>query len=149
MKRDPTECPGHWIPKAKIEGFIVNKIRNYVLAENNLLELVRITGEELGSEVSKTRELVDSIADQIRDAIIKLQTVNLPYLGNGVDDLGTDTTLQNYMNFIVQLFRGDCRVLLHVFADQFIIDHFVQDGGGILGKLVGGQALLAGQGKLP
>lgn len=25
-KRGPHECPGHWIPKAKIEGFVIDRI---------------------------------------------------------------------------------------------------------------------------
>ncbi|MFH1397019.1 MAG: putative PEP-binding protein, partial [Candidatus Omnitrophota bacterium] len=56
--------------------------------------------------------------EAIFSTIVKLQTISLPYLGKGIDFLGTDTTLQNYPNFIVQLAEGDHRVLLHVLVDS-------------------------------
>jgi hypothetical protein len=73
LKRDPNDCPGHWIPKATIEGFIIDKIRNYVLTEENLLELVHLTGEEIGSELAGTREHLRSLEEQVRDIDIRLE----------------------------------------------------------------------------
>jgi len=56
LKGGAAECLSHWIPKSKIEGFVIEKIKNYVLTENNLIELMRLTNEELDSEMRNERE---------------------------------------------------------------------------------------------
>ena len=55
-KRGPAECPGHWIPKAKIESFVIDRIRNHILTDENLIELVHLTREELDSEIKAEKD---------------------------------------------------------------------------------------------
>ena len=55
---------------------------------------------------------------QTLDIISSLQRIRLPYIEKGVDELGPVTTLQNYMKFIVQLAKGDPRILYHILADM-------------------------------
>ena len=73
MKRGSDECPGHWIPKAKIEGFVIDKIRNYILTEENLLELVNLTGEALNTEISETKTHIKSLEEHIGDIDSRLE----------------------------------------------------------------------------
>ena len=71
-KRGAKECPGHWIPKSKIEGFVIEKIRNYVLAEDNLIDLMRLTDEEFNGESTAQREQISIFEKQIRDTESRL-----------------------------------------------------------------------------
>ena len=74
-KRGAAECPGHWIPKSKIEGFIIDKIRNCILAEDNLIELVRLTNEELGSGMEFEKDRLNTIERQIDDIESRLENL--------------------------------------------------------------------------
>ncbi|MFC1860130.1 recombinase family protein [Chloroflexota bacterium] len=74
-KRGAAECPGHWIPKPKIEGFIIDKIRNCILAEDNLIELVRLTNEELGSGMEFEKDRLNTIERQIDDIDSRLENL--------------------------------------------------------------------------
>ena len=40
-------CPSPILPRDKVEGFIIDRIKCYILTEENLEELVRLTNEEL------------------------------------------------------------------------------------------------------
>jgi len=55
-KRGAEECPSHWIPKSKIEGFVIEKIRNNILTDDNLIDLMRLTNDELSTEFNAERE---------------------------------------------------------------------------------------------
>jgi len=72
---------------------------------------------DISRKVPATKVITPEVATEISQIIIDLQTIGLPYLENGIDILGTNTTLQNYQNFIVQLAGGNSRILLHIFAD--------------------------------
>ena len=40
-------CPPPTLPKDRVEGFIIDRIKSYILTEENLEELVKLTNEEL------------------------------------------------------------------------------------------------------
>jgi len=73
LKGGAAECLSHWIPKSKIEGFVIEKIKNYVLTENNLIELMRLTNEELDSEMKNEREQKVTLERQINDVESRLE----------------------------------------------------------------------------
>jgi hydroxymethylpyrimidine pyrophosphatase-like HAD family hydrolase len=68
----------------------------------------------------KLNDLDETARQYLYRTISKLQSINLPYIGNGVDVLGSPSTLQNYMRFIEQLAGGDHRVLLHICCDMAV-----------------------------
>jgi len=72
-KRGPSECPGHWIPKSKIEGFIVDRIRSYILTEENLLELASIVNEEIDASMNSVMERQETLELQISDVDSRLE----------------------------------------------------------------------------
>ncbi len=72
-KRGPNECPGHWIPKSKIEGFIVDRIRGYILTEDNLLGLVSILNEEINTSMQSITERQETLELQIDDVDSRLE----------------------------------------------------------------------------
>ncbi len=60
-------CPSPILPKDKVEGFIIDRIKSYVLTEENLEELVRLTNEELCQSCSENRERLELIQAQIEE----------------------------------------------------------------------------------
>ena len=49
-------CPSAMLPKDKVEGFVIDSIKGYILTEENLEELVRLTNEELAHNSSAEKE---------------------------------------------------------------------------------------------
>jgi len=67
MRRGAEACPGRLIPKEKIEGFVLGKIRDYVLTEDNLEELKDMINQEirelLGGQVKRGKILKKQLQD--------------------------------------------------------------------------------------
>jgi len=49
-------CPLPILRKDKVEGFVINRIKDCILTEDNLEELVRLTNEELSQTCAEGRE---------------------------------------------------------------------------------------------
>ena len=60
-------CPLPILPKDRVEGFIIDRIKSYILTEENLEELVRLTNEELCQSCSENRERLELIQAQIEE----------------------------------------------------------------------------------
>ncbi len=60
-------CTSPILPKDKVEGFIIDRIKSYVLTEENLEDLVRLTNEELCQSCSENRERLELIQAQIEE----------------------------------------------------------------------------------
>jgi len=60
-------CPSPILPKDRVEGFIIDRIKSYILTEENLEELVRLTNEELCQSCSENRERLELIQAQIEE----------------------------------------------------------------------------------
>ncbi|GAH48645.1 unnamed protein product, partial [marine sediment metagenome] len=58
-------CPSPTLPKDRVEGFIIDRIKSYILTEENLEELVRLTNEELTQSDGENRERLELIQAQI------------------------------------------------------------------------------------
>lgn len=71
-KRGSEECSGQWLPRKKLEGF-VDKVKNYVLSDENLDELVRITREEIGSNTGSQKDQLEILDGQITDIEDRLE----------------------------------------------------------------------------
>jgi len=72
-KRGPKECLGYWFRKSEIESFAADKIRNYILTKENLLELVRLTTEELDIEMGVEKHELGLLNRQIEDMELRLE----------------------------------------------------------------------------
>jgi predicted RNase H-like nuclease (RuvC/YqgF family) len=58
-------CSSPILPRYKIEGLVIDHIKGYILAEENLEELVRLTNEELAQTSSEDRERLGIVEGQI------------------------------------------------------------------------------------
>jgi hypothetical protein len=51
-------CKTPLLPKARIEGFVVDRIKKYILTEEHLADLVRLTNEELAQTCDDERDKI-------------------------------------------------------------------------------------------
>ena len=58
--------------KDKVEGFVIDRIKGYILTEENLEELVKLTNEELAQSCTKERERLRLLETQIADVNSRL-----------------------------------------------------------------------------
>ncbi|MCL0047861.1 recombinase family protein [Dehalococcoidia bacterium] len=65
-------CKTPLLPKDKIERFVIDRIKQYILTEENLEELVRLTNEELAQTCDEERERLELIQAQIADVDSRL-----------------------------------------------------------------------------
>jgi len=65
-------CRTPLLPKDKIEGFVVDRIKRYILTEENLEELVRLTNEELAQTCDEEQDKVELLNAQIAEVDSRL-----------------------------------------------------------------------------
>lgn len=68
-------CKTPLLPKDKIESFVVDRIKHYILTEENLEELVRLTNEELAQTCDEERgrlQLLEAQLDDVNSRLGKL-----------------------------------------------------------------------------
>jgi hypothetical protein len=65
-------CQTPLLPKERIERFVVDRIKQYILTEENLEELVRLTNEELAQTCEEERERLQFLEAQIADVDSRL-----------------------------------------------------------------------------
>lgn len=65
-------CKTPLLPKDKIERFVIDRIKRYILTEENLEELVKLTNEELAQTCDEERERLELIQAQIADVDSRL-----------------------------------------------------------------------------
>jgi site-specific DNA recombinase len=72
-KQGAGECPGRWVPKAWIEGFIIDKIRNCILSDENIFELVKLTTEDIEDSLGTEWQTLHMLEKQIADVETRLE----------------------------------------------------------------------------
>jgi site-specific DNA recombinase len=60
-------CPSPVLRKDKVEGFVIDRIRGYILTEENLEELVKLTNEELAQTCAEEKERLKLLEAQIAE----------------------------------------------------------------------------------
>ncbi|MBM3132782.1 MAG: recombinase family protein, partial [Chloroflexi bacterium] len=74
LRQDPQVCRGGWIPKHKIEGFVIDRLKDKVLTDENLTTLVRIVNEEMtllsGRRQQRLQE-IDRTLDSVKQKLLK------------------------------------------------------------------------------
>jgi site-specific DNA recombinase len=58
-------CPSQHLPKEKLEKYVIEKIKGYILTDENLADLVKITNEELDGSIGKYKERLQTIDGEI------------------------------------------------------------------------------------
>ena len=65
-------CPSPILRKDKVEGFAIDRIKGYILTEENLEELVKLTNEELAQTCAEEKEKLKLLEAQIAEADSRL-----------------------------------------------------------------------------
>jgi len=65
-------CPSPILRKDKVEGFVINRIKDCILTDDNLEQLVRLTNEELAQTCAEEREKLELLQAQIAEADSRL-----------------------------------------------------------------------------
>jgi len=65
-------CPSPLLPKNKLERFVINRIKSYILTEENLEELVRLTNEELAQTSGESKGRLELLQTQIAEVDSRL-----------------------------------------------------------------------------
>ena len=99
LREGKEECPGVRVPKRRLERFVISRVRDVILEEEHLAELVRMVNEELAeSLVTVTKEL-ESAMKQVAQIKFRLQhhydaletgTLDLHDLGPRIHELRED-----------------------------------------------------------
>ena len=87
LRQGPKACPGHWLPRETIEGFVIDKIKTYILTDDNLRELVELTNEEILNLSENSEAKVKELEAQIKDIDSRLDRL-YEALETGKLDLG-------------------------------------------------------------
>jgi DNA invertase Pin-like site-specific DNA recombinase len=59
-------CPSPHVPKEKLEGFVVDKVKNYILTDGHLLDLIKQSNEALATATEKRKERAEVIENEIK-----------------------------------------------------------------------------------
>ena len=66
-KRGKDICDTKLISKEKLEDFIIERVKSHILTEENLIELVRLTNEEIGKDKDEYQKRLAEIDTQLED----------------------------------------------------------------------------------
>lgn len=74
-KRGRGLCPTPLLPKERIENFMIDRIKRYILTDENLTELIKLTNEELAQQCqieSGRLEAINSELEDVEGRLVKL-----------------------------------------------------------------------------
>jgi len=67
LKKGARACQARYINSREFEGLVVNKIREHILTEENLRELVRLVNEEMDAASREYQRQLDVVIEEIAD----------------------------------------------------------------------------------
>jgi len=73
LKKGAGSCQAHYLNSQKFEGLVVGKIKEHILTEDNLKELVRLVNEEMDSAASEYQDELDIISGEVIDISHRLE----------------------------------------------------------------------------
>ena len=79
LKKGAGSCQARYLNSEKFEGLVINKIKEHILTEDNLRELVRLVNEEMDTVAGDYREGLGVIADQIAGINNRLKDYTMPW----------------------------------------------------------------------
>jgi site-specific DNA recombinase len=66
LKHDPKACTCGWLPKDKIESFVIRKIKEKILNEHNVKNLVNLINDEIGARCRENKARLFEIETQLK-----------------------------------------------------------------------------------
>jgi len=132
-KRGPSECPGHWIPKSKIEGLVIDKIKEHILTEEHLTKLAYLVNEQMDDAsrecqeelklISREEDSISTRLDKLYDAV-ETGKINLDDLTPRIRELRSRQEKLLARQSELEVAMSDKRVEL---ADMKMVKSYVID----------------------
>jgi site-specific DNA recombinase len=73
IKKGLGACPGRWLPRDRMERFIINKIKDYILVEKNLVDLMALTNKKIEALSESGGETLEILKNQLKDIDSRLE----------------------------------------------------------------------------
>ncbi len=73
LKQGAGTCPAPYLNSQKFEKVVIDKIKERILTEKNLSELVRLVNEEMDAQATETRQRLETITAEIADVNRRLE----------------------------------------------------------------------------
>ena len=67
LKKGAGSCPSRYVNSQKFERLVIDKIKEHILTEENLRELVRMVNEEMDASASDCKKRLDIVLEEIAD----------------------------------------------------------------------------------
>ena len=67
LKKGAGSCPAHYLNSRQFESLVIDKIKEHILAEENLMELVKLVNEEMDAAAYEYRKQLDVVLEEIAD----------------------------------------------------------------------------------
>jgi site-specific DNA recombinase len=144
-KQGRESCVARMIPKERLENAVIDKVREIILADENLETLVELVNEELKSVSSKLRKRVEICDTELRDVKARLSrhydaletgSLGLEELAPRIKELKSrqdelnkmriqlqaDMVVQDYRQVDKDVVRSYTRDLRHLIVESELID---------------------------
>ena len=114
LKKGAGSCQARYLNSRKFEEIVVDKIKEHILTEENLRELVRLVNEDMDSAVVNYREELESISDEIAGINSRLERLYdaLETGKIGLDDLAPRIQQLRYRQEQLQSRKWELEALL-------------------------------------
>ena len=76
LKQGAGACEAHYLNKEKFERVIIEKIKERILTEDNLRDLVRLVNDEMDATTSEKRQQLDTVVAELTDVHRRLDSLN-------------------------------------------------------------------------
>ena len=67
LKKGAGACQARYINSREFEGLVIDKLREHIITEKNLRELVRLVNEEMDAASQEYRGQLDVVTEEIAD----------------------------------------------------------------------------------
>ncbi len=103
-------CPSQHLPKEKLEGFIIDKVKGHILTDNHLSQLVKLVNEELDVSIRKHKERIEVIDREIDQWQGRLEHLYDFVETKAIDPVRMATRIADVQDRIDEMKRARCEV---------------------------------------
>ena len=118
LTHDPEICKSGWLPKKKIELFVVDKLKGKILTEENIKELVEMVNEEIGLQLRGSKERLDEIEKQLTSVGQKLLKYFTAFENGTISEEDAGTRVKELRGEQARLQRVKDKILANIESDN-------------------------------
>ena len=140
LKQGAGTCEAHYLNKEKFERLVVDKIKERILTEDNLRDLVRLVNEGMDAAASDNRQRLDTVVAELADVHRRLDSLYdaLETKKLSIEDLAPRIQALRHREDQLQAARLELEGTLAErkieLADDNLVQSYVQDLKEVLGN---------------